>query len=75
MRVVVSTIYFCFVETPTDGVDRIVSPPAFMDVCVDALSRLSGPKVSEFGVFPIRSGRKRLRDSADRVGFLVRRVS
>jgi hypothetical protein len=51
MRVVVSTIYFCFVETPTDGVDRIVSPPAFMDVCVDALSRLSGPKVSEFGSF------------------------
>jgi hypothetical protein len=42
---------FSFVETSTDGVDRIVLPRAFMAVRLDALQRLSGTKVSEFGCF------------------------
>jgi hypothetical protein len=36
---------FSFVETSTDGVDRTVSPHAFMEVRLDALQNLSGPKV------------------------------
>jgi hypothetical protein len=39
---------FSFVETATDGVDRMVSPHAPTDVRLYAQQRFSGPKVSEF---------------------------